>query len=179
MSSARESHNREIKKIVGNLHKDFTDGLLKLSSKYLEMYYAQINQQANNSFKVVMVFSIISGMVLLAGIIGVLFFDLKHEAYISIGAGVITQFITSIFFVLYNKTVNGMSKYHKRLLMSQNLAIALKAAERMIKDDCSETVGRICDAIIKDYNVYLIECSSLDDVDLPVSGKPPQNTAEK
>jgi hypothetical protein len=50
-------------------------------------------------------------------------------AFIASVSGVIVEFISGVFFVLYNRTVRQLKEYHDSLLNVQNILLALKVVE--------------------------------------------------
>ena len=46
-----------------------------------------------------------------------MFLGYVTPSYVTCASGVVTEFIASIFFYLYNKTVSSMSKYHNKLVL--------------------------------------------------------------
>jgi hypothetical protein len=44
-------------------------------------------------------------------------------------SGVIVEFISGVFFVLYNRTVRQLKEYHDSLLNVQNILLAFKVVE--------------------------------------------------
>jgi hypothetical protein len=49
-------------------------------------------------------------------------------AYVAAGAGVVTEFISSVFFYMYNKTLQQINRFHDRLVASQQVAMSFLAA---------------------------------------------------
>jgi hypothetical protein len=47
-------------------------------------------------------------------------------SYIASGSGILTEFIASIFFALYNRTVRQMKEYHNSLLDEKNMLLLFK-----------------------------------------------------
>ena len=83
-----------------------------------------------------------------------------REQYVTCASGVITEFISAIFFYLYNKTISSMSKYHNKLVLSQNISIALKVAESLSTDDKIKAKNQIINELLKDINSYLVKSES-------------------
>lgn len=89
-----------------------------------------------------------------------MFFDKVEPSYITCASGIITEFIAAIFFYLYNKTVSSMSKYHNKLVLSQNISIALKVADSLPTEDKIKTKNTIITELLKDINIYLVKNDS-------------------
>ena len=84
-----------------------------------------------------------------------------EPSYITCATGVIIEFISSIFFYLYNRTVASMGNYHDKLVLSQNISIALKAVDSIenseMKDDLKAMTVR---ELLKEINSYLLSENS-------------------
>jgi hypothetical protein len=50
----------------------------------------------------------------------------QFVAYLAAGSGVVVEFITGVFFYLYNRTVQQLKEYHDSLISAQNVLLALK-----------------------------------------------------
>lgn len=49
--------------------------------------------------------------------------------FLAIGSGIVTEFISGIFFFLYTLTVRQLKAYHDSLLVVQNILLAFKIIE--------------------------------------------------
>lgn len=67
-------------------------------------------EQAQKGFFVTVCISIFGAALIGVGILA-MFLEKVEPSYITCASGVITEFISAIFFYLYNKTVTSMSKY--------------------------------------------------------------------
>jgi hypothetical protein len=106
--------------------------ILLMSSAALEEYVAQTRLQAQQSFLsstgVAMV-----GFILLSIGIGLAFWasftgksDL-NAAYLAAVAGLLTEFISGVFFYLYSRTLQQINRFHDRLISSQHVAMSFLA----------------------------------------------------
>ena len=69
------------------------------------------------------------GMIILfVGIIA-MFLNFTKPAHVAIVLGSITEFISAIFFYLYNKTVTNMWKYHDKFVIFQNITDSFEMIE--------------------------------------------------
>lgn len=84
-----------------------------------------------------------------------MFFGKTTPAYVTTASGVVTEFIAAVFFYLYNKTVASMSDYHNKLVLSQNVSIALKISESMSKEQGEKVKEHIAEELMKDINTYI------------------------
>lgn len=133
---------------------DIYKNLIKISYKYLDEYYLQTRQQAQKGFIVTVSVSIMGAIIIAIGI-GAMFFGKTTPAYVTTASGVITEFIASVFFYLYNKTVSSMSDYHNKLVLSQNVSIALKIAESISGESAEKVKNHIVEELVKDINAHI------------------------
>jgi len=146
----------ETEKLQENIEEDFITKLIKINFKYIDQYYLQTQEQADKSFKLASNASIIGLVIICTGII-MMFFDKIQPGYITTSAGVISEFIAAIFFYLYNRTVLKMSQYHKKLVITQNISLALKISEDMNPENKVKAQEMIIDRITFDINKFLSE----------------------
>lgn len=143
-------------KIVKETKNDVFENSLGMSYKYLDQYYLQVRDHAQKGFFVTISVSILGAILVALGII-LMFLDKTNPSYITSAAGIITEFISTIFFYLYNKTLQSMSNYHDKLIISQNISIALKLTESMPDDEQVEVKKTIIKELIANVNSYLIK----------------------
>lgn len=146
----------ELENIKEDVKTDIFENSIEMSYKYLDQYYLQTREQAQKGFLVTICVAVFGALLIGIGIIA-LFFDKIEPSYISCASGVLTEFIASVFFYLYNKTVSSMSKYHNKLVLSQNISIALKIAESLPTEDRAKTKNYIISELLKDINTYLVK----------------------
>jgi hypothetical protein len=84
-----------------------------------------------------------------------MFFEKTEPAYVTTGAGVISELIAALFFYLYNRTILKMSQYHHKLVITQNISLALKISEDMEGDNKSKIQEMLVDRLTMDTNKYL------------------------
>lgn len=146
-------------KLQENIQDDFFNTLVKLNFKYLDQYYLQTKNQANKSFILTAIAVVVGFLVIIVGIIFLLFNE-RDAGYISACAGIIIEFISSIFFYFYNRTIQAMSEYHKKLVLSQNVSLALKVTEDFNEDHKYLSRMEVIKEITKDINKHLAENSN-------------------
>ncbi len=110
------------------LEEDFFTKLVKINFRYIDQYYLQTQSQADKSFVLCATVAVIGLLILIAGI-ALMFSGLTTPAYVTVASGVTGEFIASVFFYLYNRTILKMGQYHHKLVITQNVSIALKIAE--------------------------------------------------
>ena len=95
------------------------------------------------------------GLLIIATGIIWMYIEQTKPAYVTTAAGVISEFIAAVFFYLYNRTVLKMSQYHQKLVITQNISLALKISEDMDKDKKAKVQEMIVDRLTSDINKYL------------------------
>lgn len=138
---------------------DMFENSIKLSYKYLDQYYLQTREQAQRGFFVTVCVAVLGAILIFIGVVA-MFLDKVAPSYITSAAGVITEFIAAIFFYLYNKTVSSMSKYHNKLVLSQNISIALRVAESLPETEKCKAKDMIITQLLNNINDYLVQRDS-------------------
>lgn len=151
----------EIRTLHEEVQNDIFENSIKMSYKYLDQYYLQIRDQAQKGFFITVCISI-SGAILIGIGIVLMFMNITNPSYITCASGVITEFIATIFFYMYNKTVTSMSRYHNKLVLSHNISIALKVADTLPSEDKIKSKNLIISELLKDMNSHLISSDSAD-----------------
>ena len=109
----------------------YFDKLVNINIQNLAEYYTLVKVHTDNSFKTSLVSGIVGFILIISGLV-VAFIDTPSAqtvAIISTAAGVIIEFITGIFFYLYNKTVIHLKDYHDSLLIVQNILLSFRIVE--------------------------------------------------
>lgn len=132
---------------------------LKMSYNYLDRYYSQTQDQANKGFIATICVALFGAFIIIGGIIS-MFFGITEPAYITVATGAITEFISSIFFYLYNKTVASMGKYHDKLVLSQNISYAFELTETVSEEKKDSIKEEIIKELVKDINLNLHDNST-------------------
>jgi hypothetical protein len=142
--------------IISPTRYTYFDKLVEINLTNLEAYYSMVKAHANNSFIVVIYSGILGFLLIITGLCYGFFWTTadKTITYIAAGSGVITEFISGIFFYIYNKTVGQLKDYHDSLLHVQNVLLSFK----LIGDiaDPAERAGmlkQVLDSIMKDKKV--------------------------
>lgn len=146
----------EAENLKNDVEEDIFENSIKMSYKYLDQYYSQTKEQAQKGFWATM-FVAALGAILIAGGIIAMYFGAADSSYVTCGAGVITEFISAVFFYLYNRTVSSMGSYHNKLVLSHNVSIALKVAESLPAEDQAKAKNQIVSELLKDVNTHMIK----------------------
>lgn len=139
-----------------DLEKDFFTNLVKINFKYLDKYYLQTQEQGDKSFLLCLFAALIGLSIITAGIV-MMFLNKTKPAYVTTGAGVLAEFIAAVFFYLYNKTVIKMSEYHQKLVLTQNIALALKITNELPEGQRVDAQIGLIQALTKDVNNLLTQ----------------------
>lgn len=142
--------------IKEKVDEDLFENSIKLSYKYLDEYYSQTRKQAQKGFYVTVFVAVFGALLVASGII-IMYMGKMKPAYVTCATGVITEFISAIFFYLYNRTITSMSTYHNKLVLSQNISIALKVADSLPKREKAKCKKIIIEELLKDVNRYFIK----------------------
>lgn len=105
------------------------DKLVDITITNLNVYYDQVKAHANKSFIASVSMAVLGFLVVLAGLaLGYFVKPVDGNTsiqYVTVGAGAIVEFISGVFFYLYNRTVRQMKDYHDSLVSVQNIVLAL------------------------------------------------------
>lgn len=109
--------------------------LLLMNTAALEDYVAQTRLQAQQSFRLSSAISVIGFLLLGVGIalgfyLGTTGKDLD-SAYLASAAGVLTEFISGVFFYLFNKTLQQLNRFHDKLITSQHISLSFMATSQL------------------------------------------------
>lgn len=106
--------------------------LLLINTSALEGYIAQTRIQAEQSFRISKIVAGVGFVLIIVGII-MGFFSNISAAYIAAISGILTEFISGVFFYLYNKTLQQLNLFHNKMLSSQHASMSFMA-NRLISD---------------------------------------------
>ena len=150
----REAIQAETSELKGRIDEDFFNSLVKINFRYIDQYYLQTRVQANKSF-LAAVFAAVAGLaVTILGIV-MMYNGQLEPGYVSTGAGLISQFIAAVFFYLCNKTVIAMAGYHRKLVLTQNVGLALRITQDLPADRKAEARLQLIDRLSTDINALL------------------------
>jgi hypothetical protein len=126
----------------------YFDRLVTINVENLAAYYELVKDHTEKSFNVAVIAGIVGFMLIVAGLVTSFFQESSstHAAAISAGSGVITEFISAIFFYLYNRTVASMKGYHDSLLSVQNVLLSFKLVGDT--DACGDTKARMVEQML-------------------------------
>lgn len=137
-----------------NVEEDMYESSIQMSYKYLDQYYRETREQATRGFRITVGVCVIGAAIVIIGVI-LMVFKITTAAYVTTASGVIIEFISSIFFHLYNKTIQSMGNYHNKLILSQNVAIALKITDSIEGTEKNTVKVDMIKALTADINQHI------------------------
>src|SRR5262249_26226932 len=144
--------NARTEELQQDKKRDFFVDLFQINFRYIDRYYRQTQQQANKSFLISAFASFVGLAIIVVGIV-MMFKGETTPAYVTSGAGVVSEFISTIFFYLYNKTIAEMGEYHQKLVVTQNITVALKIAQDIEDGEKkSESQQKLIDRLTENIN---------------------------
>ncbi|MBK6965575.1 MAG: hypothetical protein IPH20_17035 [Bacteroidales bacterium] len=130
--------------------------LIHINFTHIDNYYRQTQIQANKSFWISLICSIAAFGIIIYGIY-LMNSENTQPAYITTAAGILSEFIAAVFFYLYNKTVSEMGEYHQKLVLTQNVSLAIKITQDIAEpDDKKKAQVFIIEQLIKDINQHML-----------------------
>nr|QNO44015.1 hypothetical protein FIDFODCG_00001 [Methanosarcinales archaeon ANME-2c ERB4]QNO44214.1 hypothetical protein EAPJJHLA_00005 [Methanosarcinales archaeon ANME-2c ERB4]QNO44793.1 hypothetical protein HJJCBNBL_00005 [Methanosarcinales archaeon ANME-2c ERB4] len=126
--------------------------MLLLNTSALEAYIAQTRLQAEQSFRLSKIVALVGFGILVVGIILGIYSSLSDRtcldaAYLTSVAGILTEFISGVFFYLYNRTLQQLNLFHDKMLSSEHVAMSFIASSLItdeIKcDECKTELSKI------------------------------------
>ena len=138
------------------LDENFFTNLVKINFKYIDKYYLQTQVQANKSFALTAAAACVSFFIIVAGIL-ILYLDPNRvqPGYVATASGILGEFIAAVFFYLYNRTITKMGEYHEKLVLTQNIGLALRITEDLPLPEKTTAQVRLVEALCQDINQYL------------------------
>ncbi len=128
----------------------YFDGLVQLNLANLSKNYSLASSHTERSFLAALVVAI-AGFLLIAVGVGSGFVSggsAQTSSYVASAAGVLTEFIASIFFYLYNRTVRQLKEYHDNLTEVQNFLLGFKVIEEAQGADRASMLSKMLDALV-------------------------------
>jgi len=126
-----EAKKNIIRPIENDVAPTYFDRLVDINVSNLSDYYRMVKEHTDKSFLASISAGCIGFTLIITGlIIGFTDFEnSKSIAFLSAGSGVIVEFISGVFFYLYNKTTLQLKGYHDSLVNIQNVLLSFKIIE--------------------------------------------------
>lgn len=104
--------------------------LLLLNLITCEGYTTQTQLQAQQSFRLSRLVAVVGFVLMIGGVVAGISSQMLAQnrleiIYLSTAIGLITEFISGIFFYLYNRTLRQMNLFHDQLQIQQKIAMSL------------------------------------------------------
>lgn len=147
---------RAAEKLQEDIEHDFFNNLVKINFKYIDKYYLQTQIQADKSF-LMSAFAGFAGLAIIVVGIVMMYAGRTEPAYVTTAAGLISEFIAAVFFYLYNETVLRMAEYHRKLVLTQNVGLAMRIVQDMPGEAKLEAQRQLVDRLTSEINVLLAE----------------------
>ncbi|WP_242620265.1 TRADD-N-associated membrane domain-containing protein [Shewanella maritima] len=126
-----EARKNIIRPINNDVAPTYFDRLVDINVSNLSDYYRMVKEHTDKSFLASISAGCIGFILIITGLI-IGFTDFKNSesiAYLSAGSGVVVEFISGVFFYLYNKTTLQLKGYHDSLVNIQNVLLSFKIIE--------------------------------------------------
>lgn len=153
VEQSAQVENREDAK-AQQLGEDFLTNLFQINHKYSIAYNDLTKKQADKSFWLAVFSSVIGALLIILGVV-LMFFGEVTPTYVATVGGVLTEFISALFLYFHTNTIKNMSKYHNKLLLSQNISIALKITETLPLEIQNSTREKLVEQLVSDINKYI------------------------
>jgi hypothetical protein len=137
---------------------DYFDKLVKINVENLSAYYELVKIQTDKSFKASLWVAYFGALLIIVGLgLGFMRTDATDKiTYIATGAGILTEFISGVFFWLFTKTVRQLRGYHDSLLAVQNILLSFKlVSETRDPKEKSQMVGMMCEFLLSGHTKQL------------------------
>jgi hypothetical protein len=129
-NKAEALRQSDVKRVLsdGSTQVEYFEKLVNINLSNLSAYYITVKSHANKSF-LTSLFVGLAGFVLIGMGIDLALGNGQNAPTVAKLAGlsgVATEFISAVFFYLYNQTVRQMKEYHDSLLAVQNILLSFK-----------------------------------------------------
>jgi hypothetical protein len=120
----------------------YFDKLVRINIENLAEYYSLIKVHTNNSFRISAISGVVGFLLIVIGLVTGFanVTETQYLAYVITGAGILIEFISGIFFYLYNRTIRELKGYHDSLLVVQNILLSFKIIEEITDDQQKATM---------------------------------------
>lgn len=148
----KKSKNKDT--IIHKQNEDPLDSLFKTNHRYFIAYNELTKKQADKSFWLAVFSSVIGFLLIAVGII-LLLANQTNPTYVTTVCGVLIEIISTVFLYFHTNTIKNMSKYHNKLLLSQNISIALKITDMLPSNIQNSTRVKLAEQIVSNINKYI------------------------
>lgn len=119
----------ELKRKVENVESDSAKSvynIIQLNLNQISEYYTINKSQARNSFRISVIALIVGSITILVGVYLGYFKDVKFISLVSVVAGIISELISGMYFLIYNKTLKQLNYFFNKLEKVQDTMLAIE-----------------------------------------------------
>lgn len=128
---------------------EYINELVEINVTRLDEYYNEVKRHTVYSFSFALVVGLVGFSLIVVGIFLGYDGDRMTTAYLAGISGILIEFISGVFFYLYNKTVKQLKLYHDNLIDLQNTLLSFQLIERVNKaSDKNLIISKIVDYLI-------------------------------
>jgi len=143
-SADKQTYTEKLERASGE---DVFKYILLINVSALEGYVAQTRLQAEQSFRLSKWVAVIGFALIATGIGFGIYLNAKGDsnleaAYLAATAGVLTEFISGVFFYLYNRTLQQINRFHDKLVAMQQLSMSYLSTS-LVVDPSQRDAARI------------------------------------
>lgn len=129
---------------------EYFGNLVRINVDNLSDYYTQVRVHTNNSFWASIAAGGLGFLLIVAGLtVGFVQGDAESISFVATGSGVAVEFISGVFFYLYNRTVRQLKDYHDSLLDVQNILLSFRIVEQTGEQQRGALFEKILDFLLK------------------------------
>jgi TRADD-N domain-containing protein len=129
---------------------EYFGNLVRINVDNLGDYYTQVRVHTNNSFWASIVAGGLGFILIASGLIlGFSSSDSEAISFVAMGSGVLVEFISGVFFYLYNRTVRQLKDYHDSLLDVQNILLSFRIVDQAAANQREALFDKILTFLLK------------------------------
>jgi hypothetical protein len=123
----------------GNALEKYVSQIIKINTQNLTDYYYLVKVQADRSFWASILCAIFGFLIIIASLVYLLINNNSPTSqqinFIATLAGIITEFVSAIFFYLYTQTVRQLKEYHTTLINVQDVLLSIWITQEIENED--------------------------------------------
>jgi hypothetical protein len=128
---------------------EYINELVEINVTRLDEYYNEVKRHTVYSFSFALIVGLVGFSLIIVGIFLGYDGDKMTTAYLAGISGILIEFISGVFFYLYNQTVKQLKLYHDNLIDLQNTLLSFQLIERVNKaSDKNLIISKIVDYLI-------------------------------
>lgn len=140
----KKSYTDKLEETEGD---DIFKYLLLIDTSALDGYVNQTRLQAEQSFQLSKYVAIVGFVLISIGIVLGIYSSYMgrnglEAAYLASLAGILTEFISGVFFYLYNRTLQQLNLFHDKMLSSKQMIMSF-LANSLVEDDVKRDDSKV------------------------------------